>query len=106
MPGKTKTLSLADLPSEISNVFSQAQLSVANHQKNYVSLYKLHSEAALFTQATNNERLKPIGERAFEDAFIHMVARVLSLKKGIAPADRVVKFIGGYTKFINEKGMP
>jgi hypothetical protein len=45
-----------------------------------------------------------IAERAFEDIFMHMVAGVLPVKKGVVPADRIVKFIRGYTKFINEKG--
>ena len=48
--------------------------------------------------------MKLIGERAFEDAFIDMVNHVLHVKKGLAQADRVVKFVGGYVRFMNEKG--
>jgi condensin complex subunit 3 len=33
-----------------------------------------------------------------------MVARILVVKKGATQADRIVKFVGGYTKFTNEKG--
>jgi condensin complex subunit 3 len=96
---------LAELPSNISKVFEQAQASTANHQKNFVALHKLHSEAAQFTQSVNNgQGVKLTGERAFEDVFINMVARILVVKKGATQADRIVKFVGGYTKFTNEKG--
>ena len=106
MPGKTRTLGLADIPLEVPKIFDQAQLSIANHQKNYVALYKLQVEAARVTHTVNNSNLvKLTGERAFEEAFIHMVARILPIKKGPAPVDKVVKFVGGYTKFLNEKGM-
>jgi condensin complex subunit 3 len=36
---------------------------------------------------------------------MHMIARVLPVKKGTTQVDRVIKFIGGYTKFVNEKGI-
>lgn len=108
MPGKTraaKTLALPDLLSDIPKILDQAQLSTANHQKNYVALYKLHFEAACLTESTGDGKiLKLTGERAFEDVFTHMVARVLPVKKGVSPVDRVVKFVAGYTKFVNEKG--
>jgi hypothetical protein len=52
----------------------------------------------------NGSSIKLTGERAFEDRFIEMVSRVLSVKKGASQADRIVRFVGGYTKFINEKG--
>ncbi|KAF7375150.1 Condensin complex subunit 3 [Mycena sanguinolenta] len=32
-----------------------------------------------------------------------MVARVTPVKKGVATADRVTKFIGGYTRYLNER---
>lgn len=106
MPGKTKPASVADLSSDIPKIFDQAQVTSANHQKNYVALYKLHCEAAQRTEPVQKEnRVKLTGERAFEDTFIHMVARVLPVKKGATQIDRVVKFVGGYIKFVNEKGM-
>jgi hypothetical protein len=45
-----------------------------------------------------------VGERAFEDCFIDMVNQVPVVKKGISIADRVVKFVAGYIKFLNAKG--
>ena len=105
MPGRTRTFTLNDLSVEIPKIFDQAQVSTANHQKNYVALFKLHSEAAQVTEPKDRGMaVNPIGERAFENVLMHMVARILSAKKGVVPADRIAKFIGGYTKFINEKG--
>lgn len=104
MPGKT--ISITDtLLQSLPKTFEQSQISTANHQKNRVALHKLHKEAAEQVQSVQNGKgIKLVGERAFEDTFIAMVNHALQVKKGIPNADRVVKFIGGYVRFINEKG--
>jgi condensin complex subunit 3 len=95
----------AELPLNLLRIFDQAQVSSANHQKNVVALYKLHSEAARHTESLHNGKsIKLTGERIFEELFMHMVSRALLVKKGTTQADRIIKFVGGYTKFINEKG--
>ncbi|KAJ7844433.1 nuclear condensing complex subunit [Mycena olivaceomarginata] len=91
-----RTLPVVDLRTAIPNIFDQVQNSTANHLKNFVALHKLHLDAA---------RTKGLpGEREFEAIFQGLVARVLPVKKGVAAADRVTKFVGGYTKFLNEGG--
>lgn len=103
---QSEPTSLADLESSIPRIFDQAQISSANHQKNYVALYKLHTHAARFSEPVNNGRsVKLTGERKFEEIFTLMLIRVLPLRKGVGPADRIVKFVGGYVRFVNEKGM-
>lgn len=93
------------LPTELPKIFEQVQLTSANHQKNFVALYKLQAEAAKITESVQNGKsIKLVGERAFEDAFLSMLSRAMPIKKGAAVADRVIKFVGGFTKFINEKG--
>lgn len=88
----------------LSKVFDQAQNSTANHQKNYIALYKLQISAAEYTETVrNSDNVKLSGERTFEDMFLDMVNRVLSVKKGVAPADRIVKFVSGYVKNLNDK---
>lgn len=88
---------MVDLRTAIPNIFDQVQNSTANHLKNFVALHKLHLDAA---------RTKGLpGEREFEAIFQGLVARVLPVKKGVAAADRVTKFVGGYTKFLNERGL-
>ncbi|KAJ7671638.1 nuclear condensing complex subunit [Mycena polygramma] len=89
-----RTLPVVDLPTAVPRIFDQVQTSTANHQKNFVALHKLHLEAA--------KRELP-GEREFETLFFSLLARVLPVKKGTTTADRVVKFVGGYTKFVNER---
>ncbi|KAI0777818.1 nuclear condensing complex subunit [Trametes elegans] len=89
-----------------NSIFDQAQTTAANHQKNFVALYKLHTDAAAITESVQNGRsLKLTGERVFQDIFMDMLTRVLPLKKGTTVADRIVKFTAGYTKFITEKNL-
>lgn len=97
---------LDDLQDTIAALFDQAQSSIANHKKNCVTLYKLHVKAAAITKPSKagGTGVKPIGERAFGDVFIDMISRVLPVKKGPATADRIVKYVGAYIQFMNEKG--
>lgn len=95
MPART-VLSLDNLPQTLGKIFDQAQNTTANHQKNFVALHKLHAEAAA--------QHGSLGERTFEQAFLNMLGLVLPVKKGNSVADRIMRFIGGYTKFMNEKG--
>ena len=107
MPPKKKAFELDSLNDAIPNIFDQAQTSTATHKKNCVSLYKLHCGAASFTESGGKGRhqadVKLIGEKAFADTFVDMLSRVLVVKKGIPAADRIVKFVGAYAKFLFEK---
>jgi condensin complex subunit 3 len=92
MPARIPT-TLESLASAIPKAFEQAQNSSANHQKNFISLHKIHIDAAAKTETIRGgEGIKLVGERAFEDCFIDVVNRVL------------VKFVAGYIKFLNAKG--
>jgi condensin complex subunit 3 len=110
MPGRTLPEATAasvreQVSTTIPRILDQAQISLANHQKNLVAFYKLHTEAAQYTETVRRGNgVKLIGERIFEQMVMQMLTRVLPLKKGVTQADRVVKFVGGYIKFINEKG--
>ncbi|KAF8965273.1 nuclear condensing complex subunit [Flammula alnicola] len=96
----------AQLLSSISYIFDQAQASTSNHRKNYVALYKVQTELAQYTEEVRGGKaIKLIGERKFQDEFKCLLLRVLSIKKGVASADRILKFVGGYTRFANEKGV-
>lgn len=100
------TVNLEDLYESIANIFDQAQVSLANHKKNCVALYKLHTKAAAVTQpGKGGIGLRLVGEKVFQGGFIDMVNRVLVVKKGPTNADRIVKYIGSYVKFMNEKGV-
>ncbi|KAJ7454809.1 nuclear condensing complex subunit [Mycena latifolia] len=97
-----RTLPVVNLKTAVPHIFDQVQTSTANHQKNFVALHKLHLEAARKTEPVHNG-VKLIGEREFEAIFMDVLSRVLPAKKGATTADRTVKFIGGYVKFVNER---
>ncbi|KZV97200.1 hypothetical protein EXIGLDRAFT_833051 [Exidia glandulosa HHB12029] len=86
--------------------FEQAQTSAATHQKNWAALHKLHAQAADIHDTTPKKRDAAYGGTlVFEQWFIDMVERVVSVKKGAGGgvAERLIKFISGYVKFVNEK---
>ncbi|EDR03702.1 chromosome condensation complex protein [Laccaria bicolor S238N-H82] len=88
----------------MSKIFDQVGVSIANHGKNFVALYKTHINAAQRTEKVHNGRnVKLVGEKCFERLFADSLFRALPQKKGISEADRVIKFTGGYIRFVNEK---
>ncbi|KAI0747199.1 nuclear condensing complex subunit [Daedaleopsis nitida] len=107
MPARTPApFDLESLKSALPKIFDQTQNTVANHQKNFIALYKLQSDAAAIKQPLKNgEGFKGIGEKAFETTFDEMLLRVLPLKKGTSVADRSIRFIAGYAKFLTEKNV-
>ncbi|KIJ59925.1 hypothetical protein HYDPIDRAFT_99639 [Hydnomerulius pinastri MD-312] len=100
-----RTMSVEDtLSTNLPKIFDQAQNTTANHQKNVVALFKIHSDAAEFTESVHNGKsIKLTGERLFEDTFIDLLCRVVVVKKGVSQADRTIKFVGAYTRYMNEK---
>ncbi|KAG1847661.1 nuclear condensing complex subunit [Suillus subalutaceus] len=97
-------LSRRPSPPASPKIFDQVQNSTANHQKNIVALYKLHLDAANFTEPVHDGRsIKLTGERMFEEKFKDILCRAAAVKKGTSQGDRIVKFVGAYTKYINER---
>ncbi|KAG7094853.1 hypothetical protein E1B28_005661 [Marasmius oreades] len=96
-------ISIEDISPQVASKFDEAQSSIANHRKNCVALYKLHVQASRIIKPGKKEKpVEFVGEVTFQNVFIDMVNRVLDVKKG-AFADRIVKFIGSYVKFVNDK---
>ncbi|KAL7422917.1 chromosome condensation complex Condensin, subunit G [Cryptotrichosporon argae] len=90
------------LPTVLPPIFEQAQHTTANHRKNIVQLRKIHEACAGITEAgTKGTRL--VGEKSFNTLFVDMVNRVLPVKKGVAVADRVVKFVASYVAYTTEQ---
>jgi condensin complex subunit 3 len=89
----------------LAAIFTQAQTSLANHRKNCVNLYKIHVQAAGDVRHNSKVTVKLVGEDEFARSFLDMVSRALVVKKGVASADRIIKFVGAYVKYINEKGL-
>ncbi|KAG1728449.1 nuclear condensing complex subunit [Suillus lakei] len=103
MPGRVSSVE-ETLTASVPKIFDQVQNSTANHQKNIVALHKLHLDAAGFTEPIHNGRsIKLTGERMFEEKFKGILCRAAAVKKGTSQGDRIVKFVGAYTKYINER---
>ncbi|KAF7312107.1 Peptidase A1 domain-containing protein [Mycena indigotica] len=94
MPGR-----VVDIAADVAAIFDQVQRSTANHQKNYVAAYKLHSRQTLDRHGNRDDR----GANEFAEAFLFAILKVLPTKKGATAADRVVKFVAGYFQYLNER---
>ncbi|KAI5122625.1 hypothetical protein M0805_008714 [Coniferiporia weirii] len=105
----TKALfDLSSLATAIPVVFDQAQSSAATHKKNSVALFKLQSASAAVVENVGKGKmsgagLKLVGEKMFAEVFVDMLNKVLIVKKGTPTADRIVKFVSNYVKFIVDK---
>lgn len=91
------------LPTSLPPIFDQAQHTTANHRKNIVALRKIQDTCSSITESSS-KGTKLVGEKAFNGLFIEMVNRVLAVKKGVAVADRVVKFVASYVTYVTEQG--
>ncbi|CCA67302.1 related to condensin complex subunit 3 [Serendipita indica DSM 11827] len=91
-----------DVEEKVSSIFQQVQANVASHKKNMVQLHKLHVQCSQHTQPTA-QGLRLVGEKVFNSAFREMICHVLPLKRGTTVADRVVRFVGTYVKYLGEK---
>lgn len=83
--------------------FQQAQHSLANHRKNIVSLHRIHLKVASIIEPASDGRVRPIGEKVFNQVFFGCLDRVLPIKKGVPNADRVCKFVAGYVIYAQEQ---
>lgn len=92
----------ASVQAQLPGHFQDAQHSLANHRKNAVGLYRLHAQCAQLTEQTpRGTRL--VGEKAFNEGFFRCVNRALEVKKGVAAADRVCKFVATYASYAIEQ---
>ena len=93
------------LHSLVPKIFDDAQTSTLNHRKNIVKLYKLQVEAAKCqVPVKKGGSMKLVGESLFNATMLHMINRVVVVKKGVRQADNIGKFIGEFIKHVNEKG--
>lgn len=105
MPARTPApFDLESLGAALPKIFDQAQNHLANHQKNFIALYKLQCDAAaIVSPVQHGKSTKLTGEKAFETTFDDVLLRILPHKKGTTVADKSIRFIAGYARFITEK---
>ncbi|CCU99678.1 unnamed protein product [Malassezia sympodialis ATCC 42132] len=93
---------VATVQAQLPPHFQDAQHSVANHRKNCVSLFRLHSQCAQVTESTpRGTRL--VGEKVFNECFFDCLHRILPLKKGFKGADRISRFVATYAAYAVEQ---
>ncbi len=71
--------------------------------KNIVSLHRIHLKVSSITEPASGGRVRPIGEKAFNEIFVGCLDRVLPIKKGVPNADRICKFVAGYVTYAQEQ---
>ncbi|KAI9431956.1 hypothetical protein H4582DRAFT_2062359 [Lactarius indigo] len=103
MPARTPAPILETITSAIPKAFEQAQNSSANHQKTLspstsFTLRRLPRQRRFAGAMASNS-----SGNAHSKIASYMVNRVLVVKKGTGVADRAVKFVAGYIKFLNAK---
>lgn len=85
----------AGVRAQVAAHFQDAQLTLTNHRKNCVSLFRIHTACAAETEQTpRGTRL--VGEKMFNEALFSCVDRVLVRRKGDTHADRAMRFAGTY----------
>ncbi|KAK7462742.1 chromosome condensation complex Condensin, subunit G [Stygiomarasmius scandens] len=94
---------LDELPGNMHKIFEQAQTSLANHQKNIVALHKLFTEAAEYTNEDKDGNTTFAGEYTFEKEVKMALLAVCQEKKGNNPAKRIIGFVSGFVKYVNDK---
>ncbi len=99
----TSSSVLANLPEHLAQAFAQAQSSLAVHRKLFATLFtRAHAPAAGVVQETARGT-KLVGEKAFNDAFLGCLNRVLAVRRGESVGDRCIKFAAGYAAFATAK---
>uniref|UniRef100_A0A0W0F282 Nuclear condensin complex subunit 3 C-terminal domain-containing protein n=1 Tax=Moniliophthora roreri TaxID=221103 RepID=A0A0W0F282_MONRR len=94
---------LGQLRRKVMAIFQEAQdISEDNRTRLYASLFTIHS-GIVQQIALNRGEEDPIGERAFKNILIEVLSKIIDFKKGASQADRAIKFIGGYIRFMNQK---
>jgi hypothetical protein len=100
---------LASLTSSILTLFNKSQHSLTSHRKLVNNLHSLFLSSTELREQIENEdgadkTIKLIGEKNFTEACYTVLDNIVSTKKGVVEADRVVRFFGAFCAFATEHG--
>jgi condensin complex subunit 3 len=76
----------------LPSIFNEVQNSVANHHKNATALRTLHLRAAT----------DEASQLLFEEKFLEMLSRVISVRKDEPNIDKTLQFVIGYIHLLYE----
>jgi condensin complex subunit 3 len=101
---------LTSLRTQVAQVFGDAQKTTATQRKLVVNLRKIQ-EACCYEPPTTNKGKKgkdevqeDFDEEEFNTEVGRCVVRILSIKKSEPVGDRLIRFLGLFLKFAQEKG--
>ncbi|PLW56608.1 hypothetical protein PCANC_01434 [Puccinia coronata f. sp. avenae] len=98
---------LASLTNSILTLFNKSQHSLTNHRKLVNNLHSLFLSSAGVRDELENEdgtdkTIKLVGEKNFTEACYTVLDNLVTTKKGVVEADRVVRFLGAFCAFATE----
>jgi condensin complex subunit 3 len=101
---------VTSLRTQVAQVFGDAQKTTATQRKLVVNLRKIQ-EACCYEPPTTNKGKKgkdevqeDFDEEEFNTEVGRCVVRILSIKKSEPVGDRLIRFLGLFLKFAQEKG--
>jgi hypothetical protein len=78
----------------LPSIFNEVQSSVTNHYKNATALRTLHLRAAT----------DEASQLLFEEEFLEMLSRVISVRKDEPNVEKTFQFVIGYIRLLYEFG--
>ncbi|KNF04259.1 hypothetical protein PSTG_02605 [Puccinia striiformis f. sp. tritici PST-78] len=98
---------LTSLTNSILTLFNKSQHSITSHRKLVNNLHSLFLSSAAIREQLDNEdgndkTIKLIGEKNFTEACYTVLDNLVTTKKGVVEADRVVRFFGAFCAFATE----
>jgi len=98
---------LTSLTHSILTLFNKAQHSLTSHRKLINNLHSLFLSSAELVEQLENEEgpektIKLVGEKNFTEACYTVLDNLVTTKKGVVEADRVVRFFGAFCAFATE----
>ncbi|EFP74365.2 hypothetical protein PGT21_033556 [Puccinia graminis f. sp. tritici] len=98
---------LTSLTNSILTLFNKSQHSLTSHRKLVNNLHSLFLSSTEIREQIENgdgtdKTIKLIGEKNFTEACYTVLDNIVSTKKGVVEADRVVRFFGAFCAFATE----
>ncbi|KAJ4293305.1 chromosome condensation complex Condensin, subunit G [Kalmusia sp. IMI 367209] len=110
--GSTSNVEIPDegpdipLRAQIAQIFDDAQNTTATQRKLQTMLRKIQERCCFEPPTTKRKKgheEEVFDEEQFNDEVTRCVLRILNVKKGVAEADRVIRFVGLFLKHAGER---
>ena len=92
------------LRTQICNVFREAQKSGVAHRKLLVGLRKIQEACCCELMRPGKPGRQEFSENDFKMEIWRCVTRLMSVKRSEVTGDRIIRFLGSFLRFANDKG--